>query len=267
MLAAYLSGFYRWVDINFFNEKMKDITGRYLFGEDWSSISLVQHNLDYSWLTNDRKPVLIAHALGASDLPSQNTLPEMTESITNGLRLIEVDIWLDESGQLRCHHGPWIPRPFKLGDCTFEEVVSISSINQTWLVLDIKTDFHKTGEEIVKRTQKQNAAHVIFQLYKPEHIELFRRWNLEKPFAGPIITLYLARRSVNYVQQMMHGTVFKALTIPSYRLAAMSFKSDQIKVFTHPVHNCEIFTDLKKYKLDGFYVINRTSKEIKAGCL
>lgn len=267
LLSAYISGFYRSVDINFFNERMKDATGKYLFHEDWSKISLIEHNLDYSWLIYDRKPVLIAHALGASGLPSQNTLPEMAESMKNDLRLMEVDISLDDSGQLRCHHSPGIPRPFKLGDCTFEEVLSISAINHIWLILDIKTDFQKTGEEIVRRTQKKDAAHVIFQLYKPEHVELFWRWHLEKPFAGPIITLYQARRSINYVQQMMQGIVFKALPIPSYRLAAMSFKSDQIKVFTHPVHNCENFLDLKKYKLDEFYVINKTSKEIEAGCL
>jgi hypothetical protein len=267
LLLTYLSGFYRWVDINFFGEKIKDATGRYLFHEDWSSISLVHHNLDYSWITDDLKPILIAHALGASGTSSQNKLTEMNKSIKNGLRLMEVDIWLDDSGQIRCHHGPESPSPFKKGDCTFEEVLSISAKNQIWMVLDIKTDFQKTGEEIVKRTQIQDAAHVIFQLYKPEHVEMFSRWHSEKPFAGPIVTLYLARRSINYVQKKMHGTAFKALTIPSHRLAAINFKSDNIKIFTHPVHNCNNFRNLKKYKLDGFYVINRTSKEIEAGCL
>lgn len=267
LLAAYLSGFYRWIDINFFGERMKDATGRYLFHEDWNELALVKNKLDYSWLIVDRKPILIAHALGASSLPSQNTLPALDASIKNGLRLMEIDIWLDDNGQIRCHHGPGLPEPFKLGDCTFEDALSISAQNQIWLVLDIKTDFKITGKEIVKRTSIQDAPHIIFQLYKPEHVEIFSMWHLEKPFAGPIITLYLARRSIDYVQKKMHGTVFKVLTIPSHRLAAMNFKSDQIKIFTHPVHNCENFIDLKKYKLDGFYVINETSKEIEAGCI
>ena len=265
LIAIYLSGFYRWIDTNLFNERMKDLSGRFLFREDWSEISFAKEKFDYSWL-GDEEPILIAHALGAPGLPSQNTLSEMAAISTNGLRFMEVDLWLDDKGKIRCHHGPDRPSQFKKGDCTFEEALDLAKNRNLWLVLDIKTDFKQTGEEIFKRVNKHDSKRIIFQLYRPEHAKAFRKWHQLKPFAGPIITLYLARRSANHVQEKLLGSSFEVLTVPTNRLGAVNFQQKQVKILTHPVHNCEKFHDLKKYKLDGLYVTNRISQEIKAGC-
>ena len=103
LLVAYLSGLYRWVDINFFSERMRDATGRYLFHEDWSNISLIKSNLDYSWLTDARKPVLIGHALGASGVfvSSKLTRPMVNFRLTTTVDRDNPDLTIIHRGKAK----------------------------------------------------------------------------------------------------------------------------------------------------------------------
>ncbi len=244
------------------------MTGDYLFHEDWSSISLIKDQFDYSWLAENSTPTLIAHALGASDSKRQNTLPEMRESLSKGLRLMEVDLWLDHDKIIRCHHGPDLPRPLQDSDCTFEKALKFASENQSWLILDIKTDFSITSREILQKISNEDSSRIIFQLYKPNHIQLFKEWLKEKKLAGPIITVYMAKRSVSHIQRSLIGSGFKALTVPSYRLPAIDHnEGNGIKIFTHPTIGCKYFLEQIAYGATGFYVSSEVTPKIQSGCI
>lgn len=264
--GVYQAGLLRWFDINFFQEKIKDISGVWIFQENWSDVAKLDGELDYSWLNSAAKPVLIAHALGASGAPSQNTLAEMNKSIDKGLRLMEIDLWLDENSVLRCHHGPGQPEKFKNGDCRFEDALELAVKSDSRLILDIKTDFTKTGNILVERVNSLHASRVIFQLYKPEQIQQFSKWHQTKPFAGPIVTLYLARRSVNHVYESVIPLGIKALTIPIQRLPALNYGYRDITVLTHPVHDCEAFLAAEKVGVEGFYVTSSIVDKNRRTC-
>lgn len=264
--GAYKTGVLRWFDINFCQEKIKDISGVWVFKENWSDVPKLDGLLDYSWLNFAGKPILIAHALGASGAPGQNTLAEMNNSIDKGLRLMEIDLWLDENDVLRCHHGPVQPEKFKKGDCRFEDALELAVKSDSLLILDIKTDFTKTGDILVERVNSFHASRVIFQLYKPEHIQQFSKWHQTKPFAGPIVTLYLARRSVNHIYESVIPLGIKALTIPIQRLPVLNYRYRDIKLLTHPVHDCDSFLVAEKVGAEGFYVTSSIVEKNRRAC-
>jgi hypothetical protein len=264
--GVYEAGILRWFDINFCQEKIKDIYGAWIFQEKWSEITKIDGELDYSWLNSADKPLLIAHALGASGAPGQNTLAEMNKSIYKGLSLMEIDLWLDENNVLRCHHGPDQPEKFKKGDCIFEDALALAVKSESWLILDIKTDFTKTGDFLVERVNSEQASRVIFQLYKPKHIEQFSKWNSTKPFGGPIVTLYLARRSVNHVYESVSPLGIRALTIPVQRLPALDNGHREVKVLTHPIHDCDAFLAAEKVGVEGFYVTSSIVAKNRSTC-
>lgn len=265
--AIYQVGALRWFDINFCGERIKEISGKWIFWESWENVKLINDQLDYSWMNQDGKLVFIAHALGASGMKGQNSLTEMQNSLSQGLRLMEVDIWLDDNGMLRCHHGPEQPEKIKLGDCTFEAALNLAIKSNAWLILDVKSDFKKTGDLLVEKIANSNhASRVVFQLYKPEDIEQFKKWREIKPFAGPILTLYLTRRSVNHVIEGIRSSGIRVLTIPIHRLPALNDRPRQVKIFTHPVHDCRVLKEVQKFHVDGFYITNTIVSDIKNGC-
>ena len=50
----YFSGIYRWVDINIFEEKLKDLTGQYIFNENWRGSQPLKDEYDYRWLETEK---------------------------------------------------------------------------------------------------------------------------------------------------------------------------------------------------------------------
>lgn len=265
---SYYTGLYRWIDINIFKETGKDFTGKYIFHEDWSILSTVANKFDYSWLYDSQDPILIAHALGASGSHRQNTLTEMRKSLNNGFKLLEIDLWLDRDNVVRCHHGPNSPIPLQINDCTFDKALKFAFKNNFWLILDIKTDFFFTSQEILKNINYNDSNRIIFQLYKPQHIQLFKQWHQEKPLAGPIITTYLSKRSIYHIHRNMLHSEFKVLTIPSHRLN-LNFKitDDSIKIFSHPTHSCQDFLNQRVFGVSGFYVTSDMAQKIERECI
>lgn len=267
LVFSYYAGLYRWLDINLLKERAKDLTGEHVFNEDWSSISSINGDFDYSWLSDSTAPILIAHALGASGTQNQNKLPEMKKSLALGIKLMEVDLWLDQNKEVRCHHGPDLPLPIQSSDCTFEKALKFASENDVRLILDIKTDFELTGQDILRRVSNRDSGRIIFQLYKPLHAHLFEKWHNEKPLAGPIITTYLARRSIAHIQRRMLASKFKVLTIPSQRLPAIDPNNKEgLIIFSHPTHACEDFLNQRAYNAIGFYVTSDVASRIQANC-
>lgn len=258
----------RWLDQNLLNESLKDGWGRWWHEEDWQEASELPRDLDYSWLRQAGQPVLIAHALGEAGKPGQNTLAAMRRSLASGLRLLEVDLWLDKQGLLRCHHGPDVPGPFQAGDCTLPSALGLAASNQAWLVLDIKTDFRITGEAIVKHIAGDpSAAWLVFQLYRPGDMKLFADWSSQAPLPGPIVTAYLARRSVRHVARHAARIGARVLTIPLPRAAALGAVATPLTLLVHPVHDCEAVKHAMALGAGGLYVGSALAPEARRGCL
>lgn len=256
VLGLHRSEFVRWVDINFCKECLRDTFGRIFSDEDWLFREDLSAKLDYSWLKIADKPILIAHALGAAGLADSNTLTQMASSFAKGFIFFELDVTLDREGILRCAHGPKNLLKYKNGDCTFQKVINYVKRNKLFLIIDIKSDFKLTADVIFSKVSKSDATRVIFQLYQPEHVRVFTEFLERKSFAGPIVTLYRSRRSVEHVLNALSDSNIKVVTIPRYRLPALGINKRAFDILTHPVHNCSDLIEVDKFRLAGFYVTN-----------
>ncbi len=229
----------RWLDSHVLHEGLKDTWYRLFSQESWSSLPVLQLPLDYTWLQAAGTPRRIGHALGASESAQANTLGAADAALASGLRVLEVDLWLDDQGEIRCHHGPPAPPPMLAGDCTFATLLERMVRAQAFLVLDIKSDFATTGARIVQALPSDAAAQrVVFQLYEPTHVALFQQWRQSRPLAGPMVTAYRAKRAVNHALTGARAAGIRAYTLPVERLPALSEPPLGMAVFVHPVHDC-----------------------------
>ena len=266
VLGLHRSEFLRWVDINFCNECLRDTYGRTFFDEDWLIREDFSAKLDYKWLEIADKPILIAHALGAAGLSDSNTLTQMASSFAKGFIFFELDVTLDREGILRCAHNPKNMLKYKNGDCTFQKVINYVKHNKLFLIIDIKSDFKLTADVIFSKVSKSDASRVIFQLYQPEHVRIFSEFLERKSFAGPIVTLYRSRRSVEHVLSALSDSNIKVVTIPRYRLPALSINKHIFNILTHPVHNCNDLIEVGDIGMAGFYVTNAMLPRRKSLC-
>jgi len=242
------------VDRHWFKERVMDSLARWNGIEDWANAEPLTRHQDYSWVSR-RRPVLIAHALGEAGTPGANTLPALERSYRAGMRLFEVDLWA-QGAVLRCHHGPDTPPPLKFGGCRFETLLSALPAD-SWLVLDIKTDFASTGELVASILRRQGGAErVIFQLYAPEHLRLFNRWQVELPLPGPIVTSYLAHRRMDHVAQHTARVGVAVLTLPIERVIALTQLPEHLQFFVHPIHSCASLAEALQEKASGVYTLN-----------
>lgn len=243
------------LDTEFFQERILDVYGRIVTGEDWGAAAMLGRKMDYGWLgLSAEKPYFrVAHALGYE--PVLNSEVALLNSIKAGYRFVEVDVWLDQAGLLRCHHGPDLPPAYKRGDCTFSSLLDYVVKDDIWLVVDTKSDFQKTGNQILTKLRSNSAAkHVIFQLYLPEHLAVFNAWAQEVPLPGPIVTTYLSHRSLSHVFANVERVGIKAVTFPLSRRGAMpASRPSEIFLFTHPVHDCGALKQARDVGVFGIY--------------
>lgn len=252
----------RWVDIHYAGEALKDSWGRWRFHEDWGKVAPLHAGQDYRWVSN---PLLVAHALGGAGSVEENTLASMDKSLALGLKVLEIDVWLDQDGQLRCHHGPGNPGPLKAGDCTWQKAFAKASAADAWLILDLKTDFQTTAQALLHGLPHANAArNIIFQLYKPEHVALFAQWQKQYPLPGPLITAYAAKRSLQHIADNVQRIGVEVLTLPLYRRAALKRDGSRLNLLVHPVGNC---ADVQSSApASGYYVTAATARLIRQEC-
>lgn len=229
------------LDSELFHERILDAYGRWVKEEDWGKAIPLARKPDYDWLklAVGLPYFLVAHALGHE--PNPNTVEALTNSIKLGFQFVEVDLWLDQAGHLRCHHGPELPEPYKQGDCTFTTLLGYVERNGIWLILDIKSDFVTTGNRVLNELRNNEAArHVVFQLYLPEHFSVFNSWAALEPLPGPIATAYLSHRSLGHIVSNLERLGVRAFTFPLERYNALpTQRPEGLTLFTHPVHDCE----------------------------
>lgn len=257
----------RWLDRNLFGEALKDGLGRFVYEEDWGSVAKLPTRLDYSWLPDASRPILVAHALGEASGPGENSLAALHRSLQLGVRLLEIDIWLDERNILRCHHGPAVPAPFAVGDCTLPAALHAADEQGAWLILDIKTDFKATGEQIVKQLSSDPAiVRAVFQLYRPGDVDAFTDWSSQLPLPGPIVTAYRARRSVQHLEVHAARIGVRVLTIPLERAPALKVLHPSLALLVHPIHSCESARLAMQFPVAGMYVRSDVFAPIRQGC-
>lgn len=257
----------RWADVNWFNESLSDAWAGWRHGEDWSVLRPLRANLSYRWLTDAGHPILIAHALGESGSPGQNTLEAMQRSQQAGLHILELDVWLDDTGELRCHHGPDLPGPAQPGTCTLERALEIAQRGDLWLVLDIKTDFATSGSAIIERFgMRPMVSRLIFQLYRPADVVLFDQWTTRVPLPGPIVTTYAAHRSLTHIAHHSRRIGIRAFTYPLERRAARPQKDASLVHLVHPVHDCSAVQQAREADADGFYVTRSLATQLTGNC-
>lgn len=178
-----------------------------VIGDTWSSLIWMPVGgvrLSGQWLNLDRgRSRLIAHALVNYEYP--NTLKGARESVTAGARLLKVVVYKDSQGILRCHHGPKKPGTYKTGDCTLIKLLKALPDN-TYIILDIKTDFVESAEPIVNPLKDKALTHLpkklIFQRYKPSDVKWFYSMASKSPELiknKPIVTLYRTHATASFV--------------------------------------------------------------------
>jgi hypothetical protein len=257
----------RWLDVQLLDEALKDASGRWWHREDWQAAPALPRGLDASWLREAGRPVLIAHALGEAGQAGQNTLDAMRRSHARGLRLMEVDIWLDDRGELRCHHGPARPDPMRPGDCTLPPLARAAAGDGSWLVLDLKTEFRATGEAILRALDGQpGVARLVFQLYQPADVAAFAEWSTRHRLPAPIVTAYQAHRSVRHVARHAERIGAVALAVPLQRAQALGPLPPSVVLMVHPIKDCDGVRRATQLSARGLYVMSALVPEVRAGC-
>jgi hypothetical protein len=235
------------------HERLMDSLSRLRADEDWATAEPLRQPQDYTWRQAASHPVRIAHALGDAALPTANTLGAMRRSHQAGLRFFEVDL-LDQDGVLRCHHGPNAAPPLQPDSCRLETLLDALA-DDSWLVLDIKTDFLSTGQHVVNLLrQRDQSRRVIFQLYQPDQAAMFNRWQSQLPLPGPIVTAYLAHRRIDHVAAHAARIGAQVLTVPMERMVALHQRPRGLALYVHPVHDCEAWRTAEAEHADGVYM-------------
>lgn len=246
------------VDATVLGERAMDTLTRLQSDEDWSTAEALRPGQDYEWMRAGGAPMRIAHALGESGLVTANTLAAARRAYAAGFRLLEVDL-VDEDGELRCQHDPGPQGNLVKDGCTFDALIAAVPPD-AWLVLDIKKDFATVGQRIVDRVVATgDARRIVFQLYRPEDVALFNRWqartNAQAPLPGPILTAYLAHRRVDHVAKHAARIGVQAFTLPLDRLPALAQKPASGMLLVHPVHNCASWAQAL-LRADGVYTLS-----------
>lgn len=244
------------LDNSFLSEHLLDLYGVFVKKQDWTTAEPLLREMNYEWLKLDQNLsfLRVAHALG--HVPQRDTEDALLNSLGEGFQVMEVDLWLDQDGYLRCHHGPDLPTTYVKGDCLFSTLLQYSNINNFYLILDIKSNFVATGNKIISELQGQNSAkNIIFQLYLPEHLRIFNKWSKQSPLlAGPIVTSYNSHRSLNHILSNLSRLKIRAFAFPLDRINALTItRPTDIILFTHPVHDCTSLKTAKDEKIRGIY--------------
>jgi len=241
----------RWVDRTLLQERLMDTLAMWRGEEDWSRPASLRDPQDYRWTAGER-PLRIGHALGESGSATANTLGAMQRGLAAGLRLFEVDLVL-EAGELICQHDPGL-RNAAADGCTLDRLLAALP-SDAWLVLDMKTDFEPTGTAALRVAQQAGRVdRIIFQLYAPSQVGQFAAWQASHPtLPGPVLTTYLAHRSLDHILTQAHRLGIRAVTLPTARVPALPEDRRGALVFVHPVHDC---AEVPQARIDGQYTLH-----------
>lgn len=243
----------RWLD-----EALMDWLARWKGQEDWRRAERLSAQQDDAWTRATPAPIRIAHALGEAGKSGANSLSALARAHADGIRVFEVDLRLD-GGVLRCEHdeAPLNKAVDSNGDpgCRLETLMAALPAD-SWLVLDIKTEFAAAGEQVMQvLKQTGRARQIVFQLYRPEQLALFNRWQALQPLSAPIVTAYRSHRAVNHIAAALAQRGVHDLALPLERLPAMTERPPGLRLHVHPVHTCQDLLAARSADVSGVYVL------------
>ena len=229
---------FKKIDNVYFEEYFKDLNGKYLYKEKWIKIN--DEKLDYSWL---KKYSFISHGLEV-----------LTSNKKCNIKLDAMTISLYELNFTTVNNTLYI-----LNDqVKCDKILLLKILNKSennFIIIDIKDDFKKTSNLIIKYAKKNNFLDkLIFQIYKPNDLIIFFKLkNKYSILPGPLITSYKSRRSINYLTKISISNKIKVLTIPISK-SKNFHKNKDLFYFTHSIHNCDqFFKSMKNKKISGIY--------------
>lgn len=250
-----------FLDCRIFDERIRGLYGRHLAKERWELAPRIPGDMNYMWLDSRGGMVRIGHALGSSGTEIANQLGALSAARQAGLNVLEVDLWLDDLGNLRCFHGPGDPGPVTARSCTLERLLSATQSHGEYIILDIKTNFAETSSAVTQVLNKRPEARrrIIYQLYHPGDVKFFANLPHVKEYAGPIMTAYVSRSSLSdFVEGARHIGV-KAVTFPFTRRHALPKKPHDMVFLVHPVHDCRTLAVSQSAGYDGIYTLSSLS--------
>lgn len=257
LVAPLSKQIFRYIDINYCGEYFKDSFWRHVAPEESWGVLPSEEHFDQRWLKETRNSFgvyRVAHALGgAGDERFANTIQAFNKSVNGGFRLFEVDISMDEKGNLWCRHELDRHHDLSLGpECRLESLLSRVDRIDGWLILDIKTDFVMTATRVFKVAQKFNLFNrLIFQLYSPDDVTAFTRMTKGQVVPEPIVTLYRSKRSGNYFINIARSHNIKVMAMDRFRINSLSDGAgENVTIFTHPVPTCLSWNTIRR----GIYV-------------
>jgi hypothetical protein len=247
-----------FLDNRFFCERIRGFYGKYLAEENWESAPRIPDGMNYMWLDSKEGMLRIGHALGSSGTKMANQLWALPAARLANLHLLEVDLWLDVLGNVRCFHGPGDPGAITPESCTFDRLLRATQASGEYIVLDIKTDFTETSAAVTRVLDQQPEARhrTIYQLYRPDDVKVFKNLPNVNEYAGPIMTAYASRSSLSdFIEGARHIGI-RAVTFPFTRRHALPKKLSGIVFLAHPVHDCETLAASQSAAYDGIYTLS-----------
>lgn len=242
----------RWLDRAWLHERIMDTLARVRGDEDWSRPLPLRINQNYTW-SGSVRPLRVAHALGESGQATANTMGAMRRSYDAGFRVFEVDLVLD-GATLKCQHDPSPSAPDLVQDgCTLERLLQALPAD-AWIMLDLKTAFEPAALAALAAARRVGRLQsLILQLYSPDQVERFAVWQAAEPaLPGPILTTYLAHRSLDHILTHARRLGIQAVTIPLARLPALPRDRRDVFVLVHPIHDCAA---MAQTPLEGQYTL------------
>ncbi len=246
-----------WADISLFRFYLHDHIDAVTSFENWMEAPVLPDTLDYGWAKSDATGVLrIAHALGGRFTPLENNFKALDVSLKEGMNVVEVDLLRSQDGNVYCAHDEDMVTLAKQSGCSMPALIARLQKDNFYLALDIKSDFEKEGSAFLKLLPDPLLArHIIFQMYAPHDVAVFKNWLDTYNLPGPIIAPYRSNRHGRHIMPAAARLNVHAVAILTEKMDEYSYYAMKgIQLLPHPIEDCAAFARVHKLGANGAYV-------------
>lgn len=225
----------QWIDA------MRDLRSDLLQIEIWEDVQPTSGQWNAVWVNHLTAYPRVAHGLGGRFGPGENTIDSLRKAVASGFKLLEVDLWQQENGEVVCsHEAPPVFEPPTHG-CTLQLLLQMARKNGIYLIIDYKQSFDDIVPAVVKEARAQGLeSQVIFQVFQPSDLVRLAALTVSQPpFALPIVSSYKSRRSISYLATQTRRIGLAGLVVDIRYSSLAPFSSDGLPVFVHPVRTCQ----------------------------
>ena len=257
-IIVFLTGsltFIKEIDEEYFDTNIRNFYGLYIKNEYWGleDINFAENNiLKYS----EDNFINIAHGLGGRNTDKENAYEGFDIASSKGFKFFEVDIFLDPAGNLNCSHDE--PKFETL--CNLEDLLRKVHAKKSYLIIDIKSDFHKTFNLIAKKAESKYDpmwSSLILQIYKPKELDYYSTTAAHyKFFNPPIISTYKSNRKISDTCKELAHTGIDTIALSIRKASLQHGACKEFNIIVHPVRSCSDIEDLKN--ISGIFTNSET---------